>query len=97
MYNSSWDSGFCALKALATKFNDTPEKASRPFNADRDGFVMGEGAGILILEELESAKKRGAKIYAEMVGYGETGDAYHMTAPAPDGEGAARAIKNGTC
>lgn len=85
--------GFCALKALATKFNDTPEKASRPFNADRDGFVMGEGAGILILEELESAKKRGAKIYAEMVGYGETGDAYHMTAPAPDGEGAARAIK----
>lgn len=85
--------GFCALKALATKFNDTPEKASRPFNADRDGFVMGEGAGVVILEELESAKKRGAKIYAEMVGYGETGDAYHMTAPAPNGEGAARAIK----
>lgn len=85
--------GFCALKALATKFNDTPEKASRPFNADRDGFVMGEGAGVIILEELESAKARGAKIYAEMIGYGETGDAYHMTAPAPGGEGAARAIK----
>ncbi len=85
--------GFCALKALATKFNDTPEKASRPFNADRDGFVMGEGAGVIILEDLESAKARGAKIYAEMIGYGETGDAYHMTAPAPGGEGAARAIK----
>lgn len=85
--------GFCALKALATKFNDTPEKASRPFNADRDGFVMGEGAGVLILEELEYAKARGAKIYAEVVGYGETGDAYHMTAPAAGGEGAARAIK----
>lgn len=84
--------GFCALKALATSFNDTPEKSSRPFNADRDGFVMGEGAGIVILEELESAKKRGAKIYAEIVGYGETGDAYHMTAPAPGGEGAARAM-----
>ncbi len=85
--------GFCALKALATKFNDTPSKASRPFNADRDGFVMGEGAGVLILEELEGAKARGAKIYAEIVGYGETGDAYHMTAPAVGGEGAARAIK----
>ncbi|BDU50384.1 beta-ketoacyl-ACP synthase II [Haliovirga abyssi] len=85
--------GFCALKALSTKYNETPEKSSRPFNVDRDGFVMGEGAGILILEELESAKKRGAKIYAEIVGYGETGDAYHMTSPAPGGTGAARAFK----
>lgn len=84
--------GFCALKALATKFNDTPEKSSRPFNVDRNGFVMGEGAGVVILEELETAKARGAKIYAEMVGYGETGDAYHMTAPAEGGEGAVRAI-----
>lgn len=85
--------GFCSLKALSTKYNDEPTKSSRPFNVDRDGFVMGEGAGVLILEDLESAKKRGAKIYAEIVGYGETGDAYHMTAPAEGGEGAARAMK----
>lgn len=85
--------GFCALKALATKFNDTPEKASRPFNLDRNGFVMGEGAGVVVLEELETAKARGAKIYAEIVGYGETGDAYHMTAPAEGGEGAVRAMR----
>lgn len=85
--------GFCALKALNTNSNDNPQKASRPFNLDRSGFVMGEGAGVVILEELEAAKKRGAKIYAEIVGYGETADAHHMTAPAPGGEGAARAIK----
>lgn len=83
---------FANMKALSTR-NDEPEKASRPFTADRDGFVMGEGAGILILEELESAKKRGAKIYAEVVGYGETCDAYHITSPADGGEGAARAFK----
>jgi 3-oxoacyl-[acyl-carrier-protein] synthase II len=84
-------SGFAAMKAMSTR-NDAPEKASRPFDLDRDGFVMGEGAGIVILEDYEHACKRGAKIYAEMAGYGMTCDASHITAPAPGGEGAARAM-----
>jgi len=85
-------SGFAALRALSTR-NDEPEKASRPFDKDRDGFVLGEGAGIVILEELEHAKKRGATILAELTGYGLTADAYHMTSPAPGGAGAVRAMQ----
>lgn len=85
--------GFCAIRALSTSFNDTPTKASRPYDKDRDGFVMGEGAGVVMLEEYEHAKKRGAKIYAELIGYGLSGDAYHMTSPAEDGNGGYRAMK----
>ncbi len=85
--------GFNACKALSTKFADTPEKASRPYDGDRDGFVMGDGAGIVVLEEYEHAKARGAKIYAEVCGYGLTGDAYHVTAPSEDGDGAERSMR----
>ncbi len=86
-------SGFAAMRALSTR-NDEPERASRPFDKDRDGFVLGEGAGVVIVEELEHAKKRGANILAELTGYGLTADAYHMTSPAPGGAGAVKAMQH---
>ena len=85
--------GFAACRALSTGFNDRPTQASRPYDKDRDGFVMGEGSGIMVLEELEHAKARGAKIYAEVVGYGMSGDAYHITSPAEDGSGGFRSMR----
>jgi len=84
--------GFCAMKAMNTNFNDRPTEGSRPFDADRGGFIMGEGAGVVLLESLASAKKRGAKIYCELVGYGATCDAHHITTPAPEGRGLAKAM-----
>jgi len=85
--------GFCAARSLSTSYNDKPKEASRPWDTDRDGFVMGEGSGIVVLEEMENAKKRGANIYAELIGYGMSGDAYHITAPSEDGDGGFRAMK----
>ncbi len=85
--------GFCAARSLSTSFNERPTEASRPWDRDRDGFVMGEGSGIVVLEEMEHAKKRGANIYAELIGYGMSGDAYHITAPADDGDGGFRAMQ----